>query len=103
MTKGMDGGLRRVESVTIFVRNTVDRVGRWLVVRRIGVGRGASPRREGTATVGRGTCGGVISRGGRATVVVLLLLLLLQCTLVAPMVSATGEAGCGWFFGTVTR
>lgn len=62
MTEGMNGGLRRVEAVTVFVCNTVDRVGRWLVVRRIGVGRGASPRREGTATVGRGTCGGVISR-----------------------------------------
>lgn len=40
MTEGMNGGLRRVEAVTIFVFNAVDRVGRWLVVRRIGVGRG---------------------------------------------------------------
>lgn len=62
MTEGMNGGLQRVEAVTVFVCNTVDRVGRWLVVRRIGVGRGASPRREGTATVERDTCGGGISR-----------------------------------------
>lgn len=63
MAEGMYGWFRRVEAVTIFVCNTVDRIGGCVVVRRIGVGRGASPIREGISTVGRGTCDWVISRG----------------------------------------